>query len=183
MSEHPTLGTAAHPHTLARVIGRAAATLRGTVTRTYGQILSTQAGPPRTVTVSIAGDPTPVAGVSFVSSYAPTVGDTVAIDFLGNDPVVVYTLAGSTFPTIVRVFPFSVTTDASGIATVTWPTPFANTISAVVAGVDGSSGFGNCTVDVTAKTLTGCTLHVYNANSNANLASTTLPVSIAVEGT
>lgn len=59
----------------------------------FGVVTATAAGPPATVTVKISGSTTATAGLRYLSSYTPSVNDTVLILSRGSDFVVVGKLA------------------------------------------------------------------------------------------
>jgi hypothetical protein len=48
-----------------------------------GQVVSIQAGPPRTLTITLGGDPTEIPGIRYLDGFAPVAGETVEI--LQND--------------------------------------------------------------------------------------------------
>jgi hypothetical protein len=62
-----------------------------------GVVLSLQPGLPfNTVTVSAVGDPTPIPGVRYASSYSPAVGDTVTFMHVGNMITILFAPSGGT---------------------------------------------------------------------------------------
>lgn len=64
----------------------------------YGVVKSIQAGTPPTVTVTLAGSTTQVAGVKFFRSYEPIVNDTVFLGQRGSDYIVLGILAATQSP-------------------------------------------------------------------------------------
>ena len=56
---------------------------------TWGVVYSTQDGPPPTLTLLISGSSTPSPGISYLTTYAPKVGDTVYATWYGPDLVVI----------------------------------------------------------------------------------------------
>lgn len=55
----------------------------------WGVISSIQTGPPPSLTLTLAGSSTTIAGVRYLQTYRPVVGDTVLISAMGHDLVVV----------------------------------------------------------------------------------------------
>jgi len=62
------------------------------VGRQWGVVISIQT---TTLTITLAGGSTPIAGVAYMASYSPNVGDTVIIDQVGTDLVAVGGLYGA----------------------------------------------------------------------------------------
>lgn len=60
---------------------------------TSASILAITTGPPDTLTLAIAGDPTPCGPVLFMEGYKPAVGDTVVVLVSGRDHLVMGRLA------------------------------------------------------------------------------------------
>jgi hypothetical protein len=84
------------PHKLATAllnIANPAPTGIAQVARQYGVIVSFQPGSPNTVTITLGGSTTPIAGVGYRPSYSPTVGDTVECNHVGSDVIVVSCLS------------------------------------------------------------------------------------------
>jgi hypothetical protein len=65
-----------------------------TVAMQWGAVVSIQAGPPQTLTLTLAGSPTPIPGVKYMANYSPNIGDTVIIWSVGTDLVVAGGLSG-----------------------------------------------------------------------------------------
>jgi hypothetical protein len=63
-----------------------------------GVVQSIQPGPPRTLTVSIAGSPSAAAGVVYAPTYSPRSGDTVYMLANGTDYTVLYGPPGAPPP-------------------------------------------------------------------------------------
>lgn len=59
----------------------------------YGVVTAIAAGPPASLTITLAGSSTSIAGVRYLSSYGPVVNDTVEILQSGSDLLVIGTLA------------------------------------------------------------------------------------------
>ena len=91
------LGSQQHPRSVGKKITQLASPLPGSVIRKKGVVVSVQAGPPRTLTITIGADTTQVPGIRFRASYnggtAPVAGDVVEIDAIGAYHVVLDKLA------------------------------------------------------------------------------------------
>jgi len=131
------------------------------VGRQYGVIVSTQGGTPPTVTITLAGSSTPIAGVRYELGYSPNVADTVIIDHVGTDVIVAGALAsGAVGPSggpvpvgCMLAFPAAFTDpawllcDGSTFSSVTYPAlntylggttlPDARGVAVMGAGVNG----------------------------------------------
>jgi hypothetical protein len=68
------------------------------LTLASGVVQSIQPGPPRTLTVTILGNPTPAAGVVYAPTYSPRTGDTVYMLVNGTDYTVLYGPPGAPPP-------------------------------------------------------------------------------------
>ena len=98
----------------------------------WGVIVSIQAF---TVTITLAGSPTSIAGVAYMANYTPTVSDTVIVWHVGSDLVVAGGLTGSTSSPIpvgaMLPFPQAFTNPAwllcngASYSTVTYPALYA----------------------------------------------------------
>jgi hypothetical protein len=60
------------------------------VGRQWGVVQSLQSG---SLTLTLGGSTTPIAGVRYLASYTPTAGDTVVVDHVGSDIMVIGKLA------------------------------------------------------------------------------------------
>ena len=69
----------------------------------WGVVSSIQTGPPQSLTLTLAGSSTTVAGIRYLSSYSPTVGDTVVCSKYGTDLVVLGGMSGVTHATTIRI--------------------------------------------------------------------------------
>ena len=64
---------------LATTLGRMAPETDNLGAFRKGNIVSIQDGPPATCTITLSGDSTQIAGITFIDSYLPVVGDTVIL--------------------------------------------------------------------------------------------------------
>ena len=61
----------------------------------WGVVASVEAGPPQSLTLYLSGAPTTIAGVRYLASYSPTVGDTVSCRKVGTDLIVEGGMSGA----------------------------------------------------------------------------------------
>ncbi len=71
---------------------------------TYGVVQSIQIGVPTTLTITLAGSSTNVAGVAYLSPYSPVAGDTVAILQAGHELLVLGSLGIPVTKAYARVY-------------------------------------------------------------------------------
>lgn len=93
----PVLGSTHDPRRAGKAIAAGSTAHPQTVIRKRGNVVSVQAGPPQTLTITIGADPTQIPGIRFRASYAagvaPVAGDAIEIDAVGSYLVVVDKLA------------------------------------------------------------------------------------------
>src|ERR1700691_2926524 len=69
----------------------------------WGVVGSIQPGPPQSLTINVAGSSNGTAGIRYLSSYSPTVGDTVMMSKYGGDLVVLGGMNGVTNSTRLEI--------------------------------------------------------------------------------